>query len=172
MSDFGLEAEPVPDPGAVQFGGRGGDRCGVVVVAGAQQLPVTGAVPVLLLEIDRRTEDAHELVHKLRRYWEWGRLPAPDVDKYTADLVRSRPDAIASVDHEKRLWRRVYPPTGREGHPSFPQVTPSGGRGERGGADYRAAMPSAASGPPHTVVRMLESSPGVEIGKRPGQQVV
>ncbi|MEV6810160.1 hypothetical protein [Streptomyces sp. NPDC051129] len=31
------------------------------------------------------------------------------------DLVRSRPDAIDHVGHEKRLWRRVYPPTGREG---------------------------------------------------------
>jgi hypothetical protein len=75
------------------------------------------SVPVLLLEIDRRTEDAHELVHKLRRYWQWGRLLPPDVDKYTADLARSRPDAIEHIDHEKRLWRRVYPPTGREGLP-------------------------------------------------------
>ncbi|MFI2913908.1 replication-relaxation family protein [Streptomyces sp. PDY-4] len=73
-------------------------------------------VPVLLLEIDRRTEDAHDLVAKLRRYWEWGRLLAPDADKRTVDLVRSRPDAIDQlVDHEKRLWRRAYPPTGREG---------------------------------------------------------
>ncbi|MET8217793.1 hypothetical protein [Streptomyces hirsutus] len=31
--------------------------------------PAAG-VPVLLLEIDRRTEDVHDLVHKLRRYWE------------------------------------------------------------------------------------------------------
>ncbi|MFE6225821.1 hypothetical protein [Streptomyces sp. NPDC057854] len=32
------------------------------------------------------------------------------------DLVRSRPDAIERVGrHEQRLWRRVYPPTGREG---------------------------------------------------------
>ncbi|MGW2772034.1 hypothetical protein ACWC4C_05685 [Streptomyces olivaceoviridis] len=72
-------------------------------------------VPVLLLEIDRRTEDAHELVTKLRRYWEWGRLLAPDAHRLTVDLVRSRPDAIEDVGHEKRLWRRVYPPTGREG---------------------------------------------------------
>ncbi|MEV6251281.1 hypothetical protein AB0M38_34715 [Streptomyces sp. NPDC051742] len=72
-------------------------------------------VPVLLLEIDRRTEDAHDLVTKLRRYWEWGRLLPRDADKHTVDLVRSRPDAIEHVDHEKRLWRRVYPPTGREG---------------------------------------------------------
>ncbi|MEU1010973.1 hypothetical protein [Streptomyces sp. NPDC005890] len=76
--------------------------------------PAAG-VPVMLLEIDRRTEDAYDLVHKLRRYWEWGRLLAPDADKHTADLVRSRPDAIEHVDHEKRLWRRVYPPTGRQG---------------------------------------------------------
>ncbi|MFF3934200.1 hypothetical protein [Streptomyces hirsutus] len=76
--------------------------------------PAAG-VPVLLLEIDRRTEDADDLVHKLRRYWEWGRLLAPDADKHTVKLVRSRPGAIASIDHEKRLWRRVYPPTGREG---------------------------------------------------------
>ncbi|MGA5069099.1 hypothetical protein ACPB9E_35940 [Streptomyces exfoliatus] len=72
-------------------------------------------VPVLLLEIDRRTEDAHDLVQKLRRYWEWGRLLPKDADKRTVDLVRSRPDAIEHVDHDKRLWRRVYPPTGREG---------------------------------------------------------
>ncbi|MFE9361227.1 hypothetical protein ACFYPB_45340 [Streptomyces olivaceoviridis] len=31
------------------------------------------------------------------------------------DLACSRPDAIEDVGHEKRLWRRVYPPTGREG---------------------------------------------------------
>ncbi|MFF2654319.1 hypothetical protein [Streptomyces sp. NPDC058045] len=73
-------------------------------------------MPVLLLEIDRRTEDAHDLVAKLRRYWEWGRLLPKDADKRTVDLVRSRPDAVDQVvDHEKRLWRRVYPPTGREG---------------------------------------------------------
>ncbi|MFI7359519.1 replication-relaxation family protein [Streptomyces avidinii] len=72
-------------------------------------------VPVLLLEIDRRTEDAHDLVVKLRRYWEWGRLLPKDAAKRTVDLVRSRPDAIEHVDHEQRLWRRFYPPTGREG---------------------------------------------------------
>ncbi|MFF7183181.1 hypothetical protein [Streptomyces sp. NPDC008121] len=72
-------------------------------------------VPVLLLEIDRRSEDAHDLVVKLRRYWEWGRLLPKDAVKHTVDLVRSRPDAIETVDHEQRLWRRFYPPTGREG---------------------------------------------------------
>ncbi|GHG19452.1 replication-relaxation family protein [Streptomyces hydrogenans] len=72
-------------------------------------------VPVLLVEVDRRSEDAHDLVTKLRRYWEWGRQLAKDADKRTVDLVRSRPDAIERVDHEQRLWRRVYPPTGREG---------------------------------------------------------
>lgn len=76
--------------------------------------PASG-VPVMLMEIDRRTEDAHDLVHKLRRYWQWGRLLAPDADKHTTDLARSRPDAIEHIDHEKRLWRRLYPPTGREG---------------------------------------------------------
>jgi hypothetical protein len=39
VADFGLETEPVPDPSAVEVGDRGGDRCGVVVVAGAEQLP-------------------------------------------------------------------------------------------------------------------------------------
>ncbi|MEU2228271.1 hypothetical protein [Streptomyces sp. NPDC018347] len=78
------------------------------------QAPDAG-VPVMLLEIDRRTADAHGLAAKLRRYWEWGRLLPRDADKRTVDLVRSRPDAIEHVDHEKRLWRRVYPPTGREG---------------------------------------------------------
>ncbi|MFJ7063158.1 hypothetical protein ACIQVA_36790 [Streptomyces microflavus] len=72
-------------------------------------------VLVMLLEIDRRTEDAHDLVVKLRRYWEWGRLLPKDADKQIADRVRSRPDAIGHVDHEQRLWRRLYPPTGREG---------------------------------------------------------
>ncbi|MGK5498504.1 hypothetical protein [Streptomyces sp. URMC 125] len=76
--------------------------------------PAAG-VPALLLEIDRRTEGAHELVHKLRRYWQWGRLLAPDADKYTAYLIRSRPDAIEHIDHERRLWRHLCPPTGREG---------------------------------------------------------
>ncbi|CAL9671579.1 hypothetical protein [Streptomyces sp. enrichment culture] len=72
-------------------------------------------VPVILLEIDRRTEDAHHLVTKLRRYWEWGRLLPKNAAELTVDLVRSRPNAIEDVDHEKRLWRRSYPPTGREG---------------------------------------------------------
>jgi hypothetical protein len=72
-------------------------------------------VPLMLLEIDRRSEDAHDLVAKLRRYWEWGRLLPRDAEKHTVDLVRSRQDAIEHVDHDKRLWRRVYPPTGREG---------------------------------------------------------
>ncbi|MEV4342314.1 hypothetical protein [Streptomyces sp. NPDC049590] len=73
-------------------------------------------VPVLLVEIDRRSEDAHGLVVKLRRYWEWGRLLPKDADKRTVDLVRYRPDAIDQlVDHEQRLWLRVYPPIGREG---------------------------------------------------------
>ncbi|MFF8557130.1 hypothetical protein ACF058_30455 [Streptomyces sp. NPDC015501] len=73
-------------------------------------------VPVLLVEVDRRSEDAHDLVTKLHRYWEWGRLLPKDADKRTVDLVRSRPDAIKQlVGHEQRLWRRVYPPTGREG---------------------------------------------------------
>jgi protein involved in plasmid replication-relaxation len=72
-------------------------------------------VPVLLVEVDRRTEDAHDLVAKLRQYWEWGRLLPKDAAKRTVDLVRSRPDAIEHVDHDKRPWRRFYPPTGREG---------------------------------------------------------
>lgn len=75
-------------------------------------------VPILLLEIDRRTEDAHQLVRKLHRYADWFRLLPPDADQRTVDLVRSRPDAIEQlVGHEERLWRRVYPPTGREGTP-------------------------------------------------------
>ncbi|MFH8342902.1 hypothetical protein [Streptomyces sp. AM6-12] len=84
-------------------------RAGLVVRA-----PEAGVL--VLLEIDRRTEDTHELVAKLRRHWERGRLLPKDADKRTADLARSRPDAIDQlVGHEKRLWRRVYPPTGREG---------------------------------------------------------
>ncbi|MEV5177622.1 replication-relaxation family protein [Streptomyces flaveolus] len=48
-------------------------------------------VPVLLLEIDRRTEDAHNLVAKLRRYWEWGRLLAPDAAPSTLSTRGLRP---------------------------------------------------------------------------------
>ncbi|MET8898670.1 replication-relaxation family protein [Streptomyces albogriseolus] len=69
-------------------------------------------VPVLLLEIDRRTEDAHELVAKLRRYWEWGRLLPKDAPKLIVDLVRSRPGAIADVDHGCGAGS-TRPPAGR-----------------------------------------------------------
>ncbi|MFH9958490.1 hypothetical protein ACH4OX_30310 [Streptomyces roseolus] len=72
-------------------------------------------LPVTLLEIDRRSEDAHDPVQKLRRYGERGRLLPKDAAKRTVDPVRSRPGAIGDVDHELRLWRRVCPPTGREG---------------------------------------------------------
>ncbi|MFD6363406.1 hypothetical protein ACFWFX_26680 [Streptomyces roseolus] len=72
-------------------------------------------LPVLLLEIDRRSEDAHDPVQKLRRYGERGPLLPKDAAKHTVDLVRSRPDGSGDVDHGLRLWRRVYPPTGREG---------------------------------------------------------
>ncbi|WP_435192092.1 replication-relaxation family protein [Streptomyces sp. bgisy126] len=98
---------------ATEIGHRLGDgyvqRADLVVRA-----PQAG-VPVLLVEVDRRSEDAHDLIVKLRRYWEWSRLLPKDADKRTVDLVRSRPDAIEHVDHKQRLWRRVYPPTGREG---------------------------------------------------------
>ncbi|WP_455360277.1 hypothetical protein [Streptomyces sp. SYSU K21746] len=43
VPDLGLEGKRVPDPGAVQFGGRRGDRRGVVVVAAREQSPVTGS---------------------------------------------------------------------------------------------------------------------------------
>lgn len=33
------------------------------------------------------------------------------------DMVRTRPAASELIDHEKRLCRRVYPPTGQEGLP-------------------------------------------------------
>ncbi|MGA5499248.1 hypothetical protein ACPCSP_33535 [Streptomyces cinereoruber] len=84
-------------------------RAGLVVRA-----PAAGVL-VMLVEVDRRSEDAHDLVTKLRRYWEWGRLLPKDADKCTVDLVGSRPDASERVDHQQRLWRRVYPPTAREG---------------------------------------------------------
>jgi hypothetical protein len=51
VTNLGGEAEPVPDPGTVEFGGRRGDRRGVVVVAGAEQLP---GVRVVLLLAQRR----------------------------------------------------------------------------------------------------------------------
>ena len=74
-------------------------------------------VPVMLLEIDRRTEDAHDLVHKLRRYTDWFRMLPPDADDRTVRLARSWADAIEHISHDERLWRRYYPPTGREGMP-------------------------------------------------------
>ncbi|WP_336319789.1 hypothetical protein [Streptomyces lavendofoliae] len=75
--------------------------------------PAAG-VSVLLLEIDRRTKDAHDLVTKLRRYRQWGRPLPRDADKHTVGLVRSGPDAIEHVGHAKRRWRRSSrPPAGR-----------------------------------------------------------
>lgn len=56
VADLGLEAELVADPGAVEFGGCRGDRGGVVVVTGAEQLP--GDRVVLLLAQHR---DAYAL---------------------------------------------------------------------------------------------------------------
>ncbi|MFJ7201729.1 MULTISPECIES: hypothetical protein [unclassified Streptomyces] len=47
VADLGLEAEPVADPGAVEFGGCRGDCGGVVVVAGAERLPGDRVVPLL-----------------------------------------------------------------------------------------------------------------------------
>ncbi|MGP3978937.1 replication-relaxation family protein [Streptomyces sp. 8N114] len=82
-------------------------------------------VPVLLLEIDRRTEDAHELVHKLRRYADWFRQLPADADERTKRLAGAGGD----IAHEQRLWRRFYPPTGREGTPPlafvFADTTPA-----------------------------------------------
>ncbi|MBB4161763.1 hypothetical protein [Streptomyces cinereoruber] len=101
---LGLQTEIAHRPGS-----RFVQRADLVVRASE------AGVPVLLVEVDCRTEDAHDLVAKLRRYWEWGRLLPKDAHKRTVDLVRSRPDAIEHVDHDKRLWRRFYPPTGREG---------------------------------------------------------
>ncbi|MGC4983926.1 hypothetical protein ACLQ18_25355 [Streptomyces sp. DT193] len=80
-----------------------GHRLGNSFVQRADLVVRAAGVPVLLLEIDRRTEEAHDLVHKLRRYWEWGRLLPPDADDKTVRLARSRPDAIENVDHKKRL---------------------------------------------------------------------
>lgn len=47
VTDLALEAEPVADPGAVELGGRRGDRRGVVVVSGSEQFP--GALVAILL---------------------------------------------------------------------------------------------------------------------------
>ncbi|MFE4057859.1 replication-relaxation family protein [Streptomyces sp. NPDC059096] len=66
-------------------------RAGLVVRA-----PEAG-VPVLLMEIDRRTEDAHDLVAKLRWYWEWGRLLPKHADTRIVDLVSPRPDGWLSA---------------------------------------------------------------------------
>ncbi|MEU3962793.1 hypothetical protein AB0F42_23800 [Streptomyces buecherae] len=66
-----------------------------------------------MVEVDRRAEGAHELVVKLRRWGEWGRLSLGEAGKRTVVLVRSRLDAVERVDDEKRLWRRGYPPAAR-----------------------------------------------------------
>ncbi len=42
--------------------------------------------PALLVGVDRRTENAHELVAKLRWHWEWGRLPPRGAGKRTVGL--------------------------------------------------------------------------------------
>ncbi|MDJ0465476.1 replication-relaxation family protein [Streptomyces sp. H27-C3] len=76
--------------------------------------PAAG-VPVMLLEIDRRTEDADDLVHKLRRYADWFRLLPSDAEDRIKRLARA--GGFDHVDHEQRLWRRYYPQTGREGTP-------------------------------------------------------
>ncbi|AEN08000.1 MULTISPECIES: hypothetical protein [unclassified Streptomyces] len=70
-------------------------------------------VPVLP-ETDRRSEDAYELVVKLRRTREgvgcWHRMWTGAPWTWSAP----RPDAIEDVGRENRLWRWVYPPTCRE----------------------------------------------------------
>jgi Replication-relaxation len=74
--------------------------------------PVAG-VPVMLFEVDRLNEGAAELVHKLQRYTAWFELLVPGVDAQQEQWARNR----GEVRQELRLWRRFYPPTGREGYP-------------------------------------------------------
>ncbi|MFJ9154269.1 hypothetical protein ACIRP7_40940 [Streptomyces sp. NPDC102270] len=67
-------------------GGMASDR-DVTLGGGLLVYGVAAGVPVLL-EIDRRTEDADDLVHKLHRYWEWDRLLAPDADRRRREAAR------------------------------------------------------------------------------------
>ncbi|MEV5952008.1 hypothetical protein [Streptomyces sp. NPDC051993] len=69
----------------------------------------------MLLEVDRGAEDAHEVVHKLRRYADGFRLLPSDAGERIKRLARA--GGSGHVDHELRLWRRYSPATGREGTP-------------------------------------------------------
>ncbi|MFE7753940.1 hypothetical protein [Streptomyces sp. NPDC057429] len=97
-----------------------GHRLGSGYVQGADlvvQAPEAG-VPVLLLEIDRRSEDAHDLVAKLRRYWEWGRLLPKDAAKHTVDLVRGRTRSSTSTTSSGFGAGSTRRPAGRAWCPS------------------------------------------------------
>src|SRR5690606_438935 len=63
VRNLGGEAEPVPDPCTVEFGGRRGGRRGVVVVTRAEQLP---GDRVVLLLAQRRDPYALRLQQPLR----------------------------------------------------------------------------------------------------------
>ncbi|WP_078489909.1 hypothetical protein [Streptomyces bikiniensis] len=99
----------------------------------------------MLPEIDRRTEGAHDLVVELRRYRERGRPLPKDAARCTVDPVRSRPHAVEHVGHERRLWHRVHPPTGREGPVPFVFADTTGAKaaevsnGRRGRGDRPSA---------------------------------
>ncbi|MFF3587420.1 replication-relaxation family protein [Streptomyces sp. NPDC002387] len=68
-------------------------------------------VPVLLVEVDNFTESAEVLAGKFDRYLRFFRLKAKD-----------------HQGHDAPLWRTLYPPSGREGHPPVAVVFNPGAR--------------------------------------------
>ncbi|MFD7865100.1 hypothetical protein ACFV4U_22835, partial [Streptomyces sp. NPDC059783] len=58
-------------------------------------------VPVLLVEVDRRTDDAHDPVAKLCRYWEWGLLPK-DADARTVEAAAAPPGPRGTPDRSSK----------------------------------------------------------------------
>ncbi|MEU9376498.1 replication-relaxation family protein [Streptomyces sp. NPDC048255] len=97
-------------------------RGGYVQYADAVVKASAANVPVLLLEVDRLNEGVDDLVHKLRRYTEFFERLAPGADKEQPERAQ-RPDTI---DQELRLWRNIYPRTGREGYPPIAFVFADG----------------------------------------------
>jgi hypothetical protein len=83
------------------------------------------AVPVLLVEVDRSSEGADTLMAKLEDYHRWFDLLAPKAD---AQGAKQAGWCQGPEIHDFRLWRRVYPPTGREGYPPIAFVFADGSK--------------------------------------------
>ncbi|ALO05749.1 hypothetical protein AQF52_0147 [Streptomyces venezuelae] len=113
------------------------------------------SVPALLLEIDRRTEDAHELVQKLRRYWERGSFchrerTSPPWTSSAPGQTQSRTSTTSGGCGAGS----TRPPAGRPGGPASggvrvrgrPRRTCAGGRGEPSLRDAFQCPPSSRMG--------------------------